>query len=319
MSPPPIRFLIDEDTAHAIRSGLKARRPEIEIRVVGGEGAPPLSTKDEDVLEFIEREGFILVSSNRSTMPQHLRAHLQKGRHIPGILILRPGYAYGRIIDELAEWGYARVIKLYSNNEPFLDKRIFDFAEYTRAKLPEVDIKMLTNGTVLDVEKVERILPVVSSLHINNYSTDFLLHDNVQEIVDHVNKNLPDLVPKLTVTLRQMDEIMTTRGGKAPNRAGESTTYYSRCAFPFFQMVIRPDGKISMCCNDALGEVTLGDVSRQPLRDAWNSDQRREMQDAMLKGRNQIALCAKCDNMTWAHPKRIAGAIETGAFRRANK
>ncbi len=44
--------------AHALRRGLKARRPEIEIRVVGGEGAPPISTKDEALLEFLEREGF---------------------------------------------------------------------------------------------------------------------------------------------------------------------------------------------------------------------------------------------------------------------
>ena len=228
--------------------------------------------------------------------------------------------AYGqRVNSGTAGWGFNSVLKLFSNNEPFLDKRIFDFADYARAKLPQADIKMLTNGTVLDAEKIERILPVVFQLYINNYSTDLELHDNVRAVVDHVNRNLPDLVPKLTVSLRQLDEQKTNCGGNAPNRDSGSATYYSRCAYPFLQMVIRPDGKISLCCNDALGEVTLGDVSGQPLRDAWNSEKRLEIQNAMLKGRDQIPLCSKCDNLNWAHPKRIASSIESGAFRLSNK
>ena len=62
---------------------------------------PSLSTKDEEILEFLEREQYILITSNRSTMPVHLRAHLQKSGHIPGILLLRPRASYRQIIDTL--------------------------------------------------------------------------------------------------------------------------------------------------------------------------------------------------------------------------
>ena len=96
-----IRFLLDEDTSHVIRKGLEYRYPEVDIRVIGGDGVPPLGTKDEEILEFLEREAYILVSSNRNTMPIHLEAHLQEGRHIPGILLLRPRFSYREIIDTL--------------------------------------------------------------------------------------------------------------------------------------------------------------------------------------------------------------------------
>ena len=89
-----IRFLLDEDTSHVIKKGLESRHPEVEFRVIGRKGVPPLGTKDEKILEFLEREAYILVSSNRSTMPMHLEAHLQKGGHIPGVLLLRPGFSY---------------------------------------------------------------------------------------------------------------------------------------------------------------------------------------------------------------------------------
>ena len=101
-----IRFLIDEDTSHVIRDGLRHHQPEIEVRVVGGENAPPKGTGDDAILQFLEREGFILVTSNRSTMPTHLKAHLQKGGHVSGILLLRHSYDYGEIIQTLQLiWG----------------------------------------------------------------------------------------------------------------------------------------------------------------------------------------------------------------------
>jgi hypothetical protein len=34
-------------------------------------------------------------------MPVHFTAHLEAGRHIPGIIWLRPGVSLGRIIEEL--------------------------------------------------------------------------------------------------------------------------------------------------------------------------------------------------------------------------
>jgi len=96
-----IRFLIDEDTPHAIRDGLWRRQPEIEIRVVGGDFAPPLSTKDPEILDWIECEGFILITSNRSTMPVHLKEHLEAGKHVPGILIINRSVSYGDITENL--------------------------------------------------------------------------------------------------------------------------------------------------------------------------------------------------------------------------
>jgi len=104
-----IRYLIDEDTPHAIRDGLLLRQPEIEIRVVGGEMAPPLGTKDPDILCWLEKEEFILISRNRRTMPMHLADHLERGRHQNGIILLRPKSSLGSIIDDLLLiWGAAR-------------------------------------------------------------------------------------------------------------------------------------------------------------------------------------------------------------------
>lgn len=221
---------------------------------------------------------------------------------------------FRRIIDELAAWDYRGTLNLFSNNEPFLDKRIFDFAAYARAKLPLAIVQIISNGTALDAAGAERILPDLSRMVINNYATAYKLHANVAAIVAHLEARRPELADKLVVGYRLLDELKTNRAGNAPNRKARPTHFKSPCAYPFFQMVIRPDGKLSMCCNDALGEDTLGDVAAEGVKGAWLNANRRSVQQAMLKGRHAIPLCAKCDNLAWSRPKRIAKAVASGNF-----
>ena len=40
------------------------------------------------------------------------------------------------------------------------------------------------------------------------------------------------------------------------------------CILPYKQMIIRPDGKTSLCCNDPYGKNTLADVNKMTLREA---------------------------------------------------
>ena len=80
-----IRYLLDENVPHAIRDGLLRCNPEVKIYAVDHEIAPSLGMSDPEILYWIEREGYILVTSNRSTIHQHLYEHLKLGRHIPEI------------------------------------------------------------------------------------------------------------------------------------------------------------------------------------------------------------------------------------------
>jgi hypothetical protein len=233
----------------------------------------------------------------------------------PRDLARMPEPLFKKIIDDLKDWDYRGTLNLFSNNEPFVDKRILDFLAYARAQLPNTFILIISNGTLLNVAKAEKALEMLSSMVINDYNVEHKLSANVIEIIDHLNSKRPDLAKKLNVTVRSPLEVKTNRGGNAPNREDLPQVFHSRCAYPFFQMVIRPDGKISLCCNDALGEVTLGDiVATNSLRAAWDSPERRDVQRAMLAGRDGISLCAGCDNLGWARPKRIANALETGVF-----
>jgi len=96
-----IRYLLDENVGPAYRTALLQQAPPMIVWRIGDPGVPPTGTKDPEVLDWCEDNGFILVTNNRKSMPQHLASHLAKGRHIPGILELNPNMSIGETIEEL--------------------------------------------------------------------------------------------------------------------------------------------------------------------------------------------------------------------------
>lgn len=85
----------------------------------------------------------------------------------------------------------------------------------------------------------------------------------------------------------------------APNKSGIECVN-AHCILPYIQMVIRPDGKVSLCCNDALGKYTLGDVTKEKIKNIWAGDGyqfiRKEMR---INKRVNIDLCKNCDAVSY--------------------
>lgn len=95
-----LEYLLDENVDVAYRDQL-AQRGVLSVRVVGDGGAPSKRTTDPEILVWCERNGFVLVTNNRRTMPRHLADHLAAGRHVPGIIVLDDDLGIGGNLDEL--------------------------------------------------------------------------------------------------------------------------------------------------------------------------------------------------------------------------
>ena len=205
-----------------------------------------------------------------------------------------PTELFENIIDQLHNLNYDGSLALFSNNEPFLDERIFEFHSYARKQLPNAKMHLFTNGTLLTVEKFVEIMKYLDELIIDNYRQDLQLIKPCREIKDYV-ENHPEYLSRVTISIRKPNEILTSRGGDAPNRKELMSYGNDRCALPFEQLIIRPDGKISLCCNDPLGKVTLGDLNHETLTEVWYGDKYNSVRQALIKGRGELAHCKYCD------------------------
>jgi radical SAM protein with 4Fe4S-binding SPASM domain len=199
---------------------------------------------------------------------------------------------FKNIINQLKAIDYRGYISLFSNNEPLLDKRIFSFIKYAKENLPNAKHALYTNGILLNKEKFMMLVNQLDFLVIDNYDDNFELIPPVREIVE---AKLPEGNCDVKITLRKQNQVLDTRGGEAHNR-DLSKVFSSGCILPYTQMVVRPDGKVSKCCQDPLGRTTLGDLTKETVLEVWHGERYQELRRELYhNGRKNIKGCQHCD------------------------
>lgn len=210
---------------------------------------------------------------------------------------------FDKIINELSELDYSGELALYSNNEPLLDEKLAERIKISRNKCPKAFIYIITNGTLLDFDKILAILEAgISKIVINHYDDTLKPDENLMSLVKRLeNSGYRHYCNKITIILRRTKDILDNRAGIAPNKGADKYDLYKycqniACQYPFMEIIIRPDGKVSMCCKDALGRNTLGDVSKQTLMEVWNGEEFRSVRSTLInEGRKGVDVCRYCD------------------------
>lgn len=201
---------------------------------------------------------------------------------------------FENIVDQLADLDYSGRFTTFSNNEPLLDDRIIAFNQHARRKLPKARMHLFTNGTLLTLDKFISLTEILDELVIDNYQQELKLIMPCVRIAEYCEEH-PELKKRVTIVLRKPQEILTSRGGTAPNRKRLLEYGEDRCVLPFKQMIIRPDGKVSLCCNDAIGQYTLGDLNQDKLTDVWYGAEFQAVRRCLYEGRKKWGSCKYCD------------------------
>lgn len=198
------------------------------------------------------------------------------------------------IIAQLKELNFKGRVQLFSNNEPLLDKRIFDFAKHTKEELNKCHLVFYTNGTLLDIDKFKKLILYCDTFCIDiYYDKEEKKPNNIKPVIKYCLQT-PDLQHKVKIQLINKAAIRNSRGGKSKNRKNIYTVQ-TPCLLPFVQVVVRPTGEISLCCNDATGVFTLGDLKQEKLIDIWNGHYFNEIRKKLRFNREQIPMCHQCD------------------------
>lgn len=94
-----IRFLADAALDYAIVQGVRRREPSIDFKSANDAGLEGLP--DDQVLEIAAREGRVLVSHDKRTMPVHFAARIRLGLRSPGVLLAVPRATVGEVVESL--------------------------------------------------------------------------------------------------------------------------------------------------------------------------------------------------------------------------
>lgn len=200
---------------------------------------------------------------------------------------------FHRIIDELVELEFDGYVSLNSNNEPFMDDRIVEFAKYAREKLPNAFIFATTNGTLLSLDTFKQIIPFLNRLSVDNYLSKEK-PKNITEIWNYCEEN--GLLEK--VTYFEIDEKAErfSRAGDSPN----SKVYYTKemlCPLPFVALYVTAEGMVNLCCNDPLGHDVMGNIKQSSLREIWFGSKFEPYRNSLKIGRGGTSACRFCNTV----------------------
>ena len=270
------------------------------IRAVGDACVRRLRRDPERLFSWVEIETINRCNSTCAFCPVNTRVD-------PRPLAVMSEALYAKIIDDLGALGYAGKLALHSNNEPLLDESIVERVRYARRKCPDAWIFMYTNGTRLSTDLAWRLIEAgIDLIRIDNYSDRLRLHRNIRQLVeDFRHPPYVEYAARIRIVIRKLNEVLSNRGGTAPNKSPQQDHTYrhyqaAACRYPFDQLVIRPDGKVSLCGNDAYGQVTLGDAASQSLAGIWyGEDYRRLRAELSANGRRNLPVCSTCDVHTF--------------------
>ncbi len=203
---------------------------------------------------------------------------------------------FHKIIDDLQEHDYSGILMLNANCEPFLDQRMPELIIEATSKLPKAQHILFSNGTLITEQILEKIAGKLDILYINNYAENYELTESSKRIYDYVVSHREKFGKmKVQIEFRYANEVLTNKGGMAPNKRNERKIYTNPCPNPYTETVIYPDGVVGLCCNDNYEKTNFGNVSEESIFDIFNNQKLNDVREKMRHGRNGYEFCKYCD------------------------
>jgi radical SAM protein with 4Fe4S-binding SPASM domain len=229
---------------------------------------------------------------------------------------------YRKVVDECAALGI-RHVRLHNFGEPFVDRQLASKVAYAKQRgIAEVGV--ISNGSLLD-ETVARAV-VEAGLDAINISVDAsgrevfertrvgLKYDKVITNIERLVRIRADLGrthPKLILSfVRQgdgdeerafierwrsvADKIHITEIHNWAGTLNRQSDVRYPCYRQWLTFTVLWDGRVSLCCADFDGKVTLGDLRTSSIRDIWESERYRAVRREHLESGGPD-ICRACD------------------------
>jgi radical SAM protein with 4Fe4S-binding SPASM domain len=234
---------------------------------------------------------------------------------------------YKKIIDDLKEFDKPlKVLRLYKEGEPLLNKRFVDMVRYAKESSVVKYIDTTTNGYLLTPERIKPILD--AGLDRINISVDGMSDDQFLEFTG-VKVNFKKYVENIShlYEIKGDCEICIKIAGDYMNiapcwpefnvedRLGVKITKgiydqpigdVNTCPYIFYSISINSDGSASLCFLDWARKLLIGDVRKQSLKEIWEGDALFQYQIEHLRGkRKENLVCKQCGQLTHCLPDNI--------------
>lgn len=249
-------------------------------------------------------------------------------RTFTGKNVKMPLETFQKAISQLKELDFSGELHLYAQNEPFLDKGLFEKIDYAHRQIPNAKITLISNFTVLDDEKIKKLVTApltyfscsIYALKCENYAQIcgrdnfklsfinqvkfmkeyaknpqysfalYLMNDqHNQEDIEFCKHFIFNIAPVRRADFYETFSFFNTNHAPKKHNRG----YINHCIYDRFQ--IMNDGDVSLCSIDACSDMHVGNLKETTLKKLLNAPQCVELRKRMLEDKREDAYCRWCE------------------------
>ncbi len=206
-----------------------------------------------------------------------------------------------KICKELSEYNYAGIVVYSGFNEPLLNKKCFENIARTRKFLPKAKIEIITNGDVLNLQRIKKLFESgLSTLLISVY-------DGPEDMKKFQNLCMKAKLRKEQFVIRnrylppEKDYGITisNRGGFMENAVHQikslKKSVKEPCYYPSYNFFIDYNGDVLMCSHDWGKKNILGNLNNETIMDIWMSENAKKSRYNLAKSERNFSPCNVCD------------------------
>jgi radical SAM protein with 4Fe4S-binding SPASM domain len=220
-----------------------------------------------------------------------------------------------RVVDSVSKVGWTLgTITFGGWGEPLLNPDILKMIRYTRDKLPEVNIELVTNGDRLrnfkmpgydkPLNALELYECGLSSLYLDVYDNDdlFIEHLKLLEPVQEkltviVGRRYMDVVKSPYISRAGLYNIKEQRVMTSDEQQFLNRKFHRPCYLLMYKAFVHYTGELLSCCHDWRVSAILGNVNKRDFVNLWNDPKTERWRKTLAKDRTLMtSSCATCDS-----------------------
>lgn len=222
---------------------------------------------------------------------------------------------YEKIVDEATRLPNLMMFHPMLTGEPFLDKRFMERLRFARTRLPNVEIEIYTNGTLLTDEIIYQLqgMPLLRlSVSLNGLKpetrkkvmglNDYWAVVQSFKLMERLNiKYRATMVAYPEISQEEVAAFIESGGTAIRYQSWAGTQYpyerrrWTACPRAINQMTVLYTGDVCLCCFDPFGEINFGSLKTETIEEVWNSSRHKEYQTMHKQGRgHELPKCEAC-------------------------
>ena len=206
-----------------------------------------------------------------------------------------------KIFSELSDLQYNGMVIYSGYVEPLLDVRIYESISEARKFLPKAQIELITNGDVLNLERLKKLFGSgLSTLLISVYDGP-KEEENFYKLCEKANlkKNQYVIRNRYKSSKESFGINLSNRSGTLENAEYSikplSEPLSAMCNYPAYTFFVDYNGDVQMCSHDWAKKYILGNVKKEKIIDIWCNKKFQFARKKLLNSDRSFSPCNKCD------------------------